>query len=328
MIFFSWLFSSESQPVFQGRKLSEWAQEVDFLDPDALPLPPADAISVIQAIGAKALPHAIRWLSPDPRDKLKEKCGSLIGEFNASQNWLTFETDFFEPPPKWGWAMGIFYALGTNARPAIPQLIALLEGADGDASQGAAEALSQIGAESIPFLLNSLVSTNRQAVAGAIQSLTMLGTNSLAAAPVLLDYLRGDFRGLGDVCAMALLKVAPESPEFRAAMIQRFAASYPQPSRISFVMIEKLGTNAASMAPLLIAMIEADESPLGNGLAVRALCQVDPIRGEFYATRRQAAIAAWQATNQPASTSWFGPYLPRNADTNALGATEVTHARE
>lgn len=321
LIFVLWFFSDEREPVYQGRKLSEWAHEVKFLDPDSPPIPSDVPVQAIQTIGTNALPYAIRWLSPDPRDKIKENFGSLVGKFNESQRWMTFDTHLFEPTPKWGWAMAIFYSLGTNARTAIPQLTALLEGSDLDTSTGAAEALSQIGTESIPTLLRALVSTNRQAEEGAIQALMMLGTNSLSAAPVLLDYLRKDFRGLGDVCALAMLRIDPESPSFREAMIYRFEASYPTPSRITYVIVERLGTNAAATAPRLIDIIESDNSPLGNGLAVRALCKVDPIRGELYATKRMAAIEAWQATNQAPPADLFAHYFLRNASTNSLGTS-------
>ena len=316
-IFVSWLFFNKREPVSQGRKLSEWAQEVKFLDPDSLPLQPDDSTRAIQEIGTNAIPYAVRWLSTDPRDKVKAQCENLVDKFNGSQSWFNFDTKIFERPPKWGWAIGIFYALGTNARPAIPQLASLLEGSDVNASRGAAEALSQIGVESIPFLLNSLVSTNRNAVELSICSLQMLGTNSLSAVPTLLDYLHRDFQGLGDDCALALFRIDPDSPDFLRAMIQRIKTQFPRPTFATYAVLERLGTNAIAAVPLLVDIIEMEDSLLKSGRAVHVLCKIDPITGENYATMLKAEIEARQATNQVSHADYRERYFRQNLSTNA-----------
>lgn len=234
----------------------------------------------------------------------------------------------FERPPKWMWAMGIFYALGTNAQPAIPQLATLLEGSDMNASRGAAEALSQIGVEAIPTLLNALVSTNRNVVEVSIYSLQMLGTNSLSAVSTLLDYLRRDFQGLGDDCALALFRIDPDSPDFLRAMIQRIKTQFPRPTLITYIVLERLGTNAIAAAPLLVDIIELEDSLLRCTKAVHVLCKIDPINGEQYAVKVKVEIEARQATNQLPQTDFYRRYLKLNPTTNEPAANHQNSIKQ
>ncbi len=257
-IFVSWLFSSESQPVNHGRKLSEWAQEVKFLDPDSRPLKPDDSIRAIQEIGTNAIPYAVRWLSTDPRDKVRRLKAELILRVNQSQKWFHFDSGFESPFHKKRLALGVFAALGTNAVQAIPEIEKLLESDDRYVVEFAALALRSIGKDSIPVLVRSLSSTNQILVEASISALSSFGTNSLRGFPKLMEHLKTDSMGLGDYCAFALLYIAPEAKEFHQAIVARFKSSLPKPSWMICSVIKHLGTNVSELAPDFERLIESN----------------------------------------------------------------------
>lgn len=254
----SWLFSSESQPVNQGRKLSDWAQEVKFLAPDSRPLQPDDSIRAIQEIGTNAIPYAVRWLSTDPRDKVRRLKTELILKVNQSQKWFHFDSGFESPFLKKRLALGVFVALGTNAVHAIPEIEKLLESDDRYVVEIAALALRSIGKDSIPVLVRSLSSTNQILVEASISALSSFGTNSLRGFPKLMEYVKIDSTGLGDYCAFALLYIAPDAKEFHEAMVARFKSSLPKPSWMACSVIKCLGTNVSELVPDLERLINSN----------------------------------------------------------------------
>src|SRR3954471_4984858 len=103
-----------SEPAFQGRRLSLWLAKAASNDPNG------DQLLAIQTIGTNALPMLVHWLrSVDPEWRQKG--------FDILEEHLRFASRVFAPSQKRSRALAGFEILGTNAMPAIPDLIQLID---------------------------------------------------------------------------------------------------------------------------------------------------------------------------------------------------------
>jgi len=285
-VFVGWWFFETREPVYHGQKLSAWAQQVGVGEEQPFSAPTAEAVAAICAIGTDALPLAIGWFDPDAHASFRTKCGDLVDYFNAKQRWLHFDTERFKPQPKPDWARAVFFALGTNAQSAIPQLVQRLTTADPNVAGNVAEALVYLGPASIPPLLSVLISTNSRAAGLAAYCLSRFGTNSAAAIPALLQNLKSTNESLANDSAFALAGIAPGSPTVSAALIERLEVADGEHTLGTFVTLDILGlffaSNAIAAVPVLEEIIaKADERAVRNR-AIRTLALIDPTKAVHY----------------------------------------------
>ena len=73
------------EPVFEGRTLSDWLEEVIASHHERPSAEAGEAVSAVRSIGPSAVPHLLRWLRSAPiasplRDKVQELRGDdLVG---------------------------------------------------------------------------------------------------------------------------------------------------------------------------------------------------------------------------------------------------------
>jgi len=217
----------ESEPEYNGKKLSEWlAIQNDH---------PADTSHAIRAIGTNALPVLVSWAEyqvPNWRYELARRYSSfprpIYSDFLA--NFLVngkaivrlFNSVF------------AFRVLGTNASAAIPELSRFVMDTRNRERQTAARALAYIGGrEALPPLLAALEDKavpdlQRAGIAGAIARLNYRGLELTNAVPVMIACLGesnqfvpslaatalGTFLVHPEQCVPALTK-AVASPDYR-----------------------------------------------------------------------------------------------------------------
>jgi HEAT repeat protein len=189
-----WIFFHFREPKFQGKPLSTWLQEArengeiaDLTEQDDLNSPSARAI---QAMGTDALPPLIR--------RVRERDSAFrdsVRTFLEQHAWIGLHPRPFEVVQEE--TAFAFAALGPMAKPAVPQLIRLLESDGPEVRFMAAFCLSRIGPvsdEVAPALVkfaNRSLQTNsgpkfeREARSMAAYSLGRMGEAARPALPQL-----------------------------------------------------------------------------------------------------------------------------------------------
>jgi RNA polymerase sigma factor (sigma-70 family) len=150
-----------SEPSYQGRRLSEWLEDIEFGQPQEKRQKAGEAV---RHMGVKTLPFLLTALAPDKQ--------ATDHRYNQA-----------------AWA---FDALGPIAGPAIPQLTKLLEQNPGYVPL----ALTSVGPEAMPEILNALtngsfwVRDNTAAgLANALYSGKISSDQAVAAFPIALKNL-------------------------------------------------------------------------------------------------------------------------------------------
>jgi HEAT repeat protein len=131
--------ADSSEPRYNGKKLSKWL--IMYRNPDTLS-DQQNAEAAISAIGTNAIPFLLRWLQDEPlptRTRIR----------NALPGWLRDSPMVFNllgaPFSRTMTASMGFLALGTNALPAIPELMALSRTNNRTAGAMAVLTLAQMG---------------------------------------------------------------------------------------------------------------------------------------------------------------------------------------
>jgi len=174
-LFLFWL-RGPKEPVYQGKRLSQWIEEADRTDSNEQ----AIARKAIGTLGTNALP----WLMSEfkrPPPKLR----------NAFYRWVARNTswDFRSRRHEQRIRLashGIHF-LGSNAAPALPTLFTYL--ADPERGSRAAHAMAGAGELSLPYMLQAVSSTNRDLAYVGTWALIQLARNTESAIPHLVNMM-------------------------------------------------------------------------------------------------------------------------------------------
>lgn len=148
----AWLFWKSHEPVYAGKTLSAWADELCKLDRLSNIVSTArPQVRAMRAIGTNAIP----WLT----DELIRPAPLAwrINQLLDKQSVIKYRLPTTAPFPYWHQlrARAGFWALGEIAEPAIPKLASLLE----REPEFAPSALAGIGARALPALEKCLTNT-------------------------------------------------------------------------------------------------------------------------------------------------------------------------
>jgi len=119
------VFRSEPEPEYEGKKLSYWVvRYIDEQARDSAPVPEPEPSKVLLRLGTNCIPYFVKWMVYEPpiwKTSLYRLVNPFVRRLNAS--WELSDH-------KQGLAIGsmwAFTAMGTNARPAMPFLLQLLD---------------------------------------------------------------------------------------------------------------------------------------------------------------------------------------------------------
>lgn len=174
---------STREPVTSGRRLSEWALLL------LGPAPTAPAEAVINGLGPEAAPFFGGMLhtkdSPlkKPLDRLTpwlpRKAGLRLERIVRPEDGAR---------KRLAGAMALKH-LGTNAAPALADLVTALHSMEPNVSMVAGIALAQIGPDSVPGLAQALDDPNPIVRSSALSGLSLIGPGAAPAVPMLIKAL-------------------------------------------------------------------------------------------------------------------------------------------
>jgi len=173
------LWPGEREPEYNGKKLSEWVLALDlgaFFRGDSRD-------EAIQHIGTNGLPFLIKWIGyeePAWVGRLPAPVDRLLGLKAAGR-------------PKYrlaGLSVLAFQLLGTNAAPAIPELVRLDARARPGVSSRTSMAIRSVGDAAVPFIIGCARSRDRETALDAIGFLGVYRSEVPVVAPVLREFLQ------------------------------------------------------------------------------------------------------------------------------------------
>ena len=175
------------EPEYAGKKLSEWllACGSQGNGPEA-----DEAVDAIRHIGTEALPWLMTWRSYQMAPVKADLISTLEKGPLAGATTRAIATSLSRQQRLAAQTLTGYQILGSQARPAIPELTSLMK--DEWSSVWAMHALANIGPEGLPALLAALVdpqTAHRSNIPRYIGSLRRSGHDISAAVPVLIRCL-------------------------------------------------------------------------------------------------------------------------------------------
>ncbi len=255
------------EPVYQGKRLSEWLHE---LDKDTFTKESrARATEAVRRIGTNGIPFLERMLRSDPW--LRRTLIELSGKQSVIHLHLTTAEE------RRRLALEGIKALGALARPLIPKLIEMLK--DDDPWQAMSIAfvgLAQIGPDAVLPLTQVLTNASPKVRSAAVISLAMLSSNAQAAVPALVERLESDKDNrVRAAAARALGHIGTGREVAVPALIKHLSDAVPIVRIQAAQALGKFGKQAQDAVPTLVKTMN-DEILTVRDSAAAALKEIDP----------------------------------------------------
>jgi len=162
----------EREPVYQGKKLSEWLKEYETTHPLGN-RDDAAADEAVRHMGRNALPWLVRWVEYKPA-AWKERVGKVAGRIPGLGSDRLLEDEILPVL-----ALDGFAALGSEAQPAIPELVRFVTDPHRRADQGLPMmALIYTGQEGLAQVTNFLRNFNPAVRREAALTLALLSKST------------------------------------------------------------------------------------------------------------------------------------------------------
>jgi HEAT repeats len=335
------------EPQYEGKRLTEWALEIDQGDFFRMPAyqqhrqQDERAIAAIRHIGTNALPVVLELCRAKDswfKRRLEEwsyRYNNYIYDNYPSEGRFTFHITWADD--KHFAAINIVWALGSMTKPIIPDLIQLLQSRDPEIAENMMYALPGAGTNAIPPLIKLLNSPDKNVrLRAAIvlgdffnpqmpanesgSALIVAGSEAFrsqarAAVPVLLHCIDSRDRNLTmRIRAIRALGLIRED----ASTVVPILVHHLQSETNDFLLpsdyisaLGNFGTNAKPAVPILVHILES--KPDGThylppkAFVLVALWKIDPEADRPFVEKWKASQTNGLPTN---ALDWFQPPNP------------------
>ncbi len=246
----------DTDPVYQGKKLSQWLEELDSIKTER------QAEEAIRHIGPKAVPMLNGMLRK--RDsKLKKLWADVVGHpIHDTPAMVVNER-----------AEKACRVLGPLAKGTIPALVDLLHHSKDGC--GPAFTLASIGPKALPALIDALSDHNAQVRRCAAAALGDMSTNAAAAIPALVRTLQDTNTDVRRA-VLASLADLKAKPELVVPGLVEILADTNKNARISaLACLGSLGRSAQDAAPVVSKFVHHEDRAV-RIYAIQALNRISP----------------------------------------------------
>jgi len=250
------------EPVYEGKRLSEWLRD---LDDNTLAADSRNrAVGAVLQIGSNCVPTLVELLHSSD-SWLKRRLMESVG----NQSRIRFH--FTTAQERRGWAIQGIKVLGPAA---IPMLIDLLN--DKGAMTTAMICLSQVGPEVVWPLTRTLTNEAPRVRSAAIVTLGLLRSNGQVAVPALVARLESDEDNRVRASAANALGYIGKDPEVAVpALVKHLSDADPTIRAQAALALAKFGRQAQAGVPMLLKTMRDENLTVRNSAAV-ALKEIDP----------------------------------------------------
>jgi len=261
-----------AEPVFHGKRLSEWVVEASELGSKDERLQAKEAI---RQLGTNALPYLLRLVSnPEPRPN--GLVGKVISKLRSHAGWHEDPTGFalLEKAVRELYVTTAFNVLGPDANSAIPALTNLL--IKPRTSYMAASALASMDPPAIPLLTNALKNPNPIIRANVVAAFDHLGTNSVMVLHLSIECAKDSDPDVRRNAVKVLGRIGKYKPEpLVPILIESLKDTDPIVRRHAAASFNDLGDKARPAVPVLLKAAH-DPDRYVRSLAKSALKKIDP----------------------------------------------------
>jgi len=257
-----WLARSPNEPTYQNRPLHAWLEDLKNWDGDTN----AAAYIAFREMGTNAIPSLLHVLeSGDPR------INRIIMKINQKQSLVRLP--FGRP---WDYSMAAtwaLYAMGTNAKPALPALAQMLLRTNNLICS--ATVLAGIGADAIPVLLTALTNQNDRIRHAAISGMGWTRSDFDILVPALAARLQETNRL---VCCAAAISLGHlhAKPEIAVPALTNAYSNADTLARSSILMsLGQFEGQAKAAVPTITSALKESSQSVRES-AAWAFQQIDP----------------------------------------------------
>ena len=262
------LLTGDSEPQYQGRKLSQWLRTYDGHYPDQS-TPSLRAQAAIREIGTNAIPYLLKWISYEP-SSLKTKTLQFLERLPLPMRRHLVRSPIVSADD----AEHGFFILATQANSAIPELKRLaITSSSSERAFSCTRSLAFIGPNAMPALMEIFTNANPVARSCAILVIGELGTNGLSAIPTLLKLLADADQSLGCAAEDTLGKLALCPEAVIPALMTNLSSTSAQRRACAARGLGGFGPKASAAVPQLLRMIK-DPSAVASEEARHAIFKI------------------------------------------------------
>lgn len=259
---FLWIVRPPREPVYQGRPLSSWLAELEDWDGDTNNA----AFVTFREMSTNAIPALLKDIQSDysPIQRLEN-------EINKKQSLVQL-------PSGTPWRQSIaatwgLYAMGTNAKPALPALTNLLFHTNEIITS--AIVLAGIGSEGVPPLLAALTNQDWRIRHATASGLAWERSDIEMVVPALIASLRDNQRLVRTAAVISLgnLHVKPELVV--PALANAFSNNDASIRGSILISLGEFGVRAKDCVPLVVTALKDNDGSVREcaGFAIK---QIDP----------------------------------------------------
>lgn len=183
----AWMILRPVEPVYQGKPLSAWLENLDFGGANQSAQRSEAAKTAIQNMGTNAIPIMLQLLRTRPDSPWKIRLLAL-----AQKQHIIKINQHVEPIRRYFEAVSGFKALGPRAVGAVPKLMKIYD-QNPEAQSCIAMILGSIGPDAraaVPVLLRGALSTNEELRCFSLYALGDIGAEPNLVVPVFINALQ------------------------------------------------------------------------------------------------------------------------------------------
>ncbi|HEV7924290.1 MAG TPA: HEAT repeat domain-containing protein [Verrucomicrobiae bacterium] len=251
-----------SEPVYQGKPLSSWLKDMENWNGNTNDA----AFMAFRDMGSNAIPPLLRVLQSGGG-----RFRHMVMAVNDKQSVV--QLPFGKP---WEQSMAAargLYAMGSNARPALPALTNLLFHSNETITS--AIAMAGIGTDALPILLSALSNQNYRIRIAAVSALGEERSDLEIVVPALIGSLRDTNQLVHWSAATSLGQLHAEPDIAVPALMNDFPSNDKQLRSGILIALGQFENKARKAIPMILEALKDSDNNVSN-CAVFALRQIDP----------------------------------------------------
>ncbi len=265
----AWILSAPTESVYQGKPLTAWLNEYNDLSGDTNQA----AYVAFREMGTNAIPALLRViLSYDsPFNKMilePDRMQSLV-HFPLVEKWHQRASE--RSQQRWA-ATFALYAMGTNAKPALPALTNLLFHTNTQFFSGA---LAGMGPEGLSAMIAALTNQNADIRLSAATGLMWARSDLNLVVPALIARLSDQDRMVHFTAVLVLGQLHAEPGLSVPALMEDFPGKDPEFRSLILEALGRFKTNGKAAVPMLLEALSDNDRAVRDEAAF-ALKHIDP----------------------------------------------------